>query len=288
MNALAKALAALALAAASCAAAQPIRVEAVQYPAWLERGGRTAPLAPGIELEGRDRLRTGAGARVLLRLPEGSALKLGENARFGIERLEERGLFRAALQVIAGAFRFTTDALARARHRDVSIKVRNITAGIRGTDVWGKSTEERDLVCLLDGHVSVESEGHAAVTLDHPRDFYRKPRDGPPAVGRVDRSQVERWSAETEIAADGPVGRIGGTWRVVASKFARRDSALALNRALRADGYPAQVIDEHNGIFAVQVPDLAGEAQARSLMANLRGVPGVSIPSVSPMGSRKR
>ena len=25
----------------------------------------------------------------------------------------------------------------------------NVTAGIRGTDLWGKSTDQRDLVCLL-------------------------------------------------------------------------------------------------------------------------------------------
>jgi cell division septation protein DedD len=250
---------ALALAAAvawGTAAAQSAKVEAVQYPAWLERGGNTVPLAPGIELEARDKVRTGAAARVVLRFREGSTVKLGENARFEIER----------------------------QHRDITIKVTNITAGIRGTDVWGKSTQERDLVCLLEGQVNVSSEGGAPVTLDKPLDFYQKPRGGEAQVARVDPKQVEIWSAETEIAPDGPAARVGGDWRVIASKFERRDAALALSRRLRSSGYPAHVVDEENGVFVVQIAGLAGESEARSLMAKLRGIAGVTIPSVAPIG----
>jgi cell division septation protein DedD len=282
----AMALALVALTAWGTAAAQSAKVEAVQYPAWLERGGNTVPLAPGIELEARDKVRTGAAARVVLRLGEGSTVKLGENARFEIERVDHRGIFRAALQVISGAFRFTTQALAKRQRRDITIKVTNITAGIRGTDVWGKSTAERDLVCLLEGKVSVAADGGAPVTLDNPRDFYQKPRGGEAAVARVDAKQVEIWSAETEIAPDGPAARVGGAWRVIASKFERRDAALALGRRLRAAGYPAHVVDEENGVFVVQIPGLAGEAEARSLMAKLRGIAGVTIPSVGPIPGR--
>jgi len=277
-------LAALLAAVSAAAWAQPARVEAVQYPAWLERGGNSVPLAPGIELQGADSVRTGTNARVLLRLGEGSSVKLGENARFEVERIEQRGIFRAALNVIAGAFRFTTDALAKRSHRDVTIKVRNITAGIRGTDVWGKSTDERDLVCLLEGKVTVGAEGAAPVTLDNPRDFYQKPRDGAPQVARVDEKQVEIWSRETEIEPAGPSARRGGEWRVVASRFEQRDNARALSRKLRAAGYPAQIVSD-SGVFLVQVGGIEGEAQARTLMANLRTIPGVTIPSVSRMGS---
>jgi cell division septation protein DedD len=134
--------------------------------------------------------------------------------------------------------------------------------------------------------VSVAEDGGAPVTLDNPRDFYQKPRGGEAAVARVDAKQVETWSAETEIAPDGPAARVGGAWRVIASKFERRDAALALGRRLRAAGYPAHVVDEENGVFVVQIPGLAGEAEARSLMAKLRGIAGVTIPSVGPIPGR--
>jgi hypothetical protein len=125
---------------ATAACAEPAVVEAVQYPAWLERGGIAAPLTPGTVLRAQDRLRTGANARVQLKLAEGSAVKLGENAQFIFDKGEERGIFRATLSVLTGAFRFTTDALRKVQKRDVTINVKNVTAGIRGTDLWGKST----------------------------------------------------------------------------------------------------------------------------------------------------
>jgi hypothetical protein len=251
-------------------------VEAVQYPAWLERGGRLVPLSPGTPLQANDGVRTGGDARVRLRLAEGSAVRLGENAQFVIERAQGGGVFRAALSVLAGAFRFTS---AEARKRDIAIKVKNVSIGIRGTDLWGKSTDERDLVCLIEGDITVGSAGHPTLTLDRPLDFYQRPRDGAPQVARVDPKQLEIWSAETEIPGDGATARMGGAWRVVAAVFEDRDRALAFNRMVRTHGYPAEVARVEDR-YAVQVPGLASEADARALMGKLRSLPGVVLPHV--------
>jgi len=261
------------------AAAQGAVVEAVQYPAWLERGGRAVPLTPGTTLQPKDRLVTGGNARAQLKMGEGSTVKLGENAKFVVETVDDRGVFRSALAVLEGAFRFTTDALRKSQKREVTIKVKNVTAGIRGTDLWGKSTGERDLVCLLEGKISVGSEGHPTVTLDTPLDFYQKPRDGAPSVAKVDQAQIDQWSQETEISRDGPAGRVGGAWRVTASTLRTRDEALVLNRTLRSAGYPSEVVAK-DSLFIVQVPGLAGEAEARALMSNLRGMKGVALPII--------
>ena len=266
---------------AGIAYAQPAVVEAVQYPAWLERGGNAVPLTPGTPLQAQDRLRTGANARVQLKMAEGSAVRLGENAQFVFDRSDDRGVFRATLSVLAGAFRFTTDALRRGQKRDIAIKVMNVTAGIRGTDLWGKSTGERDLVCLLEGKISVGAEGHPTVTLDQPLDFYQKPRDGAPSVAKVDQKQIDAWSRETAISSDGPAARAGGKWRVMAASFRTRDEALALNRTLRGGGYPSEVTPRESA-FAVVIPGLAGESEARALMANLRTVSGILVPVVIP------
>jgi cell division septation protein DedD len=281
-------LAALAIAVSAGVHAQSAKVEAVQYPAWLERGGLVAPLTPGTDLQSKDRLRTGGNARVLLRLSEGSTVKLGENARFEIEQVENKGVFRAALQVLAGAFRFTTAAIAKRQHRDVTIRVQNVTAGIRGTDVWGKASGERDLVCLLEGRVQVKSEGSPEVTLDKPRDFYAKPRGGEPQVATVDQKQIDTWSRETEIEPGDGAARVGGKWRVAAGRFEKRDSALALARDLRARGFPARVHEESPTVFAADIPGLASEDEARALMANLRGIPGVTIPSIHSNDEKTR
>jgi hypothetical protein len=271
--------AAAALLSSALHAAPAAVVEAVQFPAWLDRGGHSVPLTPGTVLRAEDRLRTGENARVQVKLAEGSTVKLGEKARFEIVRIEEKGVFKAALNVLTGAFRFTTDALKKKRQRDVSVQVKNVTVGIRGTDLWGKSNDERDLVCLLEGKISVGAAGHPQVTLDQPLDFYQKPRDGDPKVAKVDPKQIEEWAKETEIAKDGAAARAGGGYRVVAAKFARRDEALTLNRELRAAGYPAEVVTAEQG-FAVQVSGLAGEGEARALASGISNVKGVSSPAV--------
>ena len=263
------------------ATAQGAVVHAVQYPAWLERGGASVPLTPGTKLQAQDQVRTGPNARVEMKLPEGSTVKLGEKARFVIDRTDNRGFFRSTMSVIAGAFRFTTEALRKATKREVTIKVKNVTAGIRGTDLWGKSTDERDLVCLLEGKISVGSEGHPDVTLDQPLDFYQRPRDGAPSVAKVDEKQIAIWAAETEMSADGAAATIGGDYRVTAAAFPSRDDALAMNRRLRANGYPS-VMMQRDGAWLVEIGGLAGESQARALMANLRSIPGVSMPVIQP------
>jgi hypothetical protein len=275
------ALVAASLAGAASAVAQDIQVEAVQYPAWLDRGGHSVPLTPGTALRAADTLRTGANARVQLKLAEGSTVKLGENARFTVERVENRGVFRSTLNVLLGAFRFTTGALGVGRKRDLDIRVKTITAGIRGTDLWGKSTDARDLVCLLEGRVSARADGGEAVVLDKPLDFYQRPRDGQAQLGRVDEKQVRQWAQETEIAAGAPVARQGGRWRVLASKFYRRNEALAYSRELRARGFPAEVSEVEGGLQRVDIRGLAGEPEARALMALVRDVPGANIPSVA-------
>ena len=92
-------------------------VDGVQMPAWLERDGKRAPLAPGMELRAGDRIVTGSGARVLVKLAEGSVVKLGENGRLRVQPRcsRRRSVFKATLQVLEGAFRFTTELVGKGK-----------------------------------------------------------------------------------------------------------------------------------------------------------------------------
>ena len=117
-------LAAMAQAPAS-AAAQAERivaeavVEAVQMPAWVERGASKVPLAPGMELYSQDRVHTGSDARILLRTSEGSSVKLGERGSLLLEnvRIRRRKHVRSDHERLRGMFRFTTNTLVRFRGR---------------------------------------------------------------------------------------------------------------------------------------------------------------------------
>jgi len=87
----------------------------VKMPVWLERGGKLSAVRPGMTLQAGDKLKTGLSSRLLLRMDEGSLVKLGENAQLDVDKLlpaeDKQGFFEAVLNVVKGAFRFTTTTL---------------------------------------------------------------------------------------------------------------------------------------------------------------------------------
>lgn len=251
-------------------------VETVQFPAWLDRNGLSVPVGAGIELQQNDGVRTGDGGRLLIRLSEGSLIKLGQNAHFQFEvvSVKEKGLFQAGLQVLQGAFRFTTSALAKKRPRNVSIGIaKTITIGIRGTDLWGRGREDKDLVCLIEGKIDVTGNDSKTVTLDQPLQFFQSTRTAPPLpVAFLDKAQLDEWALQTEIETGKGAASAKGAWRVVASGFASRDEAAGANRALRANGYPAEI----GALNTVQITGLLGEIEAESLAHELMGKYGIT------------
>jgi hypothetical protein len=280
----------LALGATQAVAAAAAVVEGVQMPAWLERAGagatRRVPLAPGMELRGGDEVRTGAGSRLYIKLAEGSLVKLGENASLKILDLapDRGGLFKAALNVLEGAFRFTTDLLAKERRREVSIRVATVTAGIRGTDLWGKSTGERQIVCLIEGKIEVGAEGEAAVTMDQARQFYQRDKGQTQPVGFVEPVQLAQWARETEIADGVGAARAGGKWRVTLARVATQSEALEVYDTLRTAGFAAEIYPVKAGekrVYLVRISRLASKADAEALAETLRGTAGVQEPKVS-------
>ena len=278
------AAAALLGAAWQASAAPAAVVEGVQMPAWVDRGGRSYPLAPGMELRSGDQLRTGAESRVLLRFGEGSAVKLGENAALRIVELAPSdNVFRSAMRVLQGAFRFTTAVVAKQRRRDVQVGIATVTLGIRGTDVWGRARDERQIVCLIEGSVEVGAPGEAPVTLDQPRQFYRRDQGQAQPVGFVEPQQLAEWARETEIEPGKGAAQSRGRWRVQLLSTPDMRKALALSEQLREAGYASRVIpdkDRETRLYRVRIQGLATKADAEALAARLRDQPGVSKPTV--------
>jgi len=269
------------------AATPPAVVEAVQMPAWLERGGLRLPLTPGMTLQSDDDLRTGANARLLLKLAEGSAVKLGENAQLKLATVQVRrdDVFASTMNVLAGAFRYTTDVLAKARRREVSISVATVTAGIRGTDLWGKAAGDRDIVCLIEGKIEVTREGDPAVTIDQPLSFYIAPKGRPALpVQPVNADQLKQWAAETEIEAGGGAARLGGRWKVVLASGESENEVLRVYQDVRAAGYAAELDPKRvqgRRVYDARIAQLPSKAEADALAASRSGRFGVSAPRVT-------
>ena len=279
-------IAAALLAAQLATAAPNAVVEAVQMPAWVERGGAKIPLAPGMELRDNDQLRTGANSRLLLKMAEGSHIKLGENGSLKLDGMMQRkdSVFAAALRVAEGAFRFTTDALVKGRRREVNITVATVTAGIRGTDLWGKSAPNKQIVCLIEGKIEVTPPNEAPIVMDQALQFYVRENERSLPVGRVDPDQLKLWSLETDIEAGKGATRRGGKWKVVAASVEGQDDALKVYDALRANGYAAEIQPAMAGekrIYNVRLSHLPSKAEAEALAGSLRGKMGVGEAKVS-------
>jgi hypothetical protein len=256
-------------------------------PAWVERGSETIPLAPGMALQDRDRLRTGANSKLLLKMAEGSLVKLGENGTLKLDRMGQGRdrVFSAAMNVFQGAFRFTTDALQAPRRRNINITVATLTAGIRGTDVWGKAAPDRDIVCLIEGKIEVRRGQDQPFQMDQALSFYIAPRNAPPLpVAPVDPEQLRQWAAETEIESGKGAARRGGKWKVIAASAATREEARKLYDALRAAGYAAQIRPAMSGekrVYIVRLAHLPSKSEAEALADSIRGKMGVAEPMVS-------
>lgn len=280
-------LLALLVATASVQAlAQPAAViEGVQMPAWRERDGVRAPLVPGMELRAGDRILSGKDARIVVRLSEGSLVKLGENGRLVLAEMQPaKELFRAALQVLEGAFRFTSDIAAKARKRDVKVSIDQVTIGIRGTDVWGRARGERQIVCLLEGAVEVAGPRETPVRLDQPRQFYRRDKGKTQPIGLVEAKQLAQWAIETDIEAGKGALRRGGRFSVELASDETRNAVLPVHEQLRKAGYPAQIAQRKDGdrvLYTVRIRQLPSRDEAQALANQLKGKFGVKETRVS-------
>ncbi|HWI12991.1 MAG TPA: SPOR domain-containing protein, partial [Burkholderiales bacterium] len=160
-----------------------------------------------------------------------------------------------------------------APQRDFHFRVNTLVAGIRGTDVWGKADDTKDVVILIEGRVTV-ARGPDEIALDKPRSVYAAPRDGTaPAVSRVTARQLAALAAETEILAGAGGAWSGGRYRVVVITTVDETYARDLHERLRAGGYPAELrAVEHEGspVYQVYLADLGGEREARAVAQRLR------------------
>jgi hypothetical protein len=287
---LALGLSCLWVAAPVSVAAPEAAVEAVQMPAWLVRDAKRGPLAPGMPLRANDRIETGADARVLLRLSDGSMVKLGERARFTLDAIGGArgadGLFRAAMSVIEGAFRFTTTGLYRFRgRREVDVRFPTVTAGIRGTDLWGKAGADREVVALIEGKITLTRAGAQPLLMDRPKTLFQALKDaGVLPVEPIADEALERYAAETEIApGQGAAGK-GGRWRVYAARSRRQADALAVYDRLREAGYPAAIQPTQKDgttVYQVRIGGLLSEADGVRVAIKLKSELGLTDVSVS-------
>ena len=263
-------------------------VAAVQSPAWLVHAGATTPLRPGTQVGDGDTLRTAAGGRVYVQLPEHSTVKLGENTEFVTPSMQmtkddQGSMFKGVLHILKGVFRFTTSLVGHSERRHVDIQVGVATIGVRGTDVWGRAGTDGSLVALLEGKVSMDMPGHAGMMMEKPMHFMTMAESG--ADMKMDQEvtpdKVADWAAQTDVVAGSGVLTDDGKY-VVALISSTSDADTAwLMKKLAAAGYPAddtQVMVKGTAYHRLVVRQVSSYRDAAALAAKI----GKQFPLMSP------
>jgi hypothetical protein len=177
-------------------------VEAVQARSTFQREDRQQPLVQGVKLYAGDIITTGANARVVIRLPDNSLIRIGAYAHVQFEQLifpvSKSAILTAVFNVLKGVFRFTG---SHSEPIDVKIRVGNsISAGIRGTDVYTQAQPDKDLVCLIKGQVSVQS-GKVTAMLKQPREGFIVPKGSPPLpISQISEEIFQLWLKNSEMS----------------------------------------------------------------------------------------
>lgn len=262
-------------------AAAPAIVEVVQAPAWRDRNGFTVPLAVGMQLQNGDVVRTGSGARAYLLLAEGSRVKLGEAAQFGLHSrsLRPERVFRGALDILSGPFRFTTGRLKKTLPRELAIRVGTATIGIRGTDLWGRTNQDGDLVALLEGRIDITRAGQTT-EMAQPMTYYDAPRGQAAAVKPLDPEVFRMLARQTEILPGDGAARAKGRWHVRAGSASGEEAALELYDRVREAGFAARVrphaADGGGWRYEVLLSGFASAAEAELAAARLKAATGLN------------
>lgn len=276
------------LAADLLQAAPDAVVEGMQLPAWVTRDGKRQPLALGTELKSNDEVSTGGNSRLLLRLGDGSAVKLGENGKLRLSDLMQKrkeGFIAATLKVLEGAFRFTTEAAVKNRRtRDITVQFPMVTAEIRGTDIWGKNLGDKEVVVLIEGKITVTRAGDQPVQMKDPLTYLQAPNTGTASVAAVPLEQLKAWAAETEITDGAGTLRKGGRWKLYLGSYRQQLEALSLYDGLRREGYPVRIQpqeDDGGRRYRVRLAGFSTEQEANALGARLKE----SNPRLEPIAS---
>lgn len=288
------------LLATPASAAERVMVHGVVPPAWIERGHQVLPLKPeSLVLEG-DVLRTGRGGRVEADLPDGSAVKLGATATLGLEqarmtRVADDDVFDAALDLVKGAFRFTTHAFGAARKRDVRIKVGVVTTGIRGTDLVIVADDSGSTIVLIEGRIELSGMGMAApVMMERPNEAM--PMD--PVMVMPDGSMKHLTMAHDEMMGmmgemDAMTGMAAGSgmlmmdaamggrppdWDVVVMSLRDPRVAAQVAAGLERAGWPVEVVPAE--VFGatwnrIAVPGFHSKGEALAFAQRVAGEAGL-------------
>jgi len=143
----------------------------------FDAGGVAHRLEQGDAVHVGDRIETRSRSTVTLRFQDDTSFSLGPDSAFSVSEFKyaRADTDSIAMEVLRGAFRFTTGLIAKARSRSMQVRTGVVaTIGIRGTTVGGEVVGESATIVLLepeDGATASAIEvgnAYGSVVIDRP------------------------------------------------------------------------------------------------------------------------
>ena len=175
---------------------------------------------------------------------------------------------RGALNVLKGAFRFTTSLVSKGFRRELEVSVGVVTAGIRGTDFWGKSSPERDFVVLIEGEIGVRRGSEVESILSEPLSAFIAPHNAavdPQATISPEQLAVAAQETEPQTGEGVLVG--SGEWQVNLPSYRTVTLARAAQVEWENKGYGTEiqaVVVNGETWQRLHIPGFATETDART------------------------
>lgn len=226
--------------------AQPVRppivgkVESVQWPAWVMRGGVRASVKAGWALYANDTLYTGPEGRLSLTLTGDAPMKVSGNAELAFTNLTRDSAVGAPVfDIRAGSFQLQAPIVQRADQPGVIFTMGGkATANVRG----GQVIARENALVQVDGLTVVTSTDKSTVTANAPQTIVSiTPAGKALAPIPVPPERLAQWVSEAQPVASKPALKANGTWDVSLNSGYNLKELEAMACKINKRGYPTEI-----------------------------------------------
>ena len=158
----------------------------------LIREGKTINVIAKLELKEHDFIKTGNNAKVKMFFKDNTAVSLGQNTIFEIDKYFFTGKKDSQIKfkVLKGFFKTVTGKIGKIAPKRFKLQTKNATIGIRGTVFAAKVGNDADVVMCTDGRIVLFTP-NGAITVDNGKKGSIE-RGGKTHVSEYTQEQKER------------------------------------------------------------------------------------------------
>lgn len=220
------------------------KVETVQFPAWVERGGVKVAIKASWAIYTGDRITTGADGRVVLSVAGEGRMQIGGAADVAMTPAYEAtgGPEPPLLTLRRGAATFTAP-MVRSGLGGTPINVRDaIGANLMGGQMLVRADGDEDVLALVDGFVQISGPKLNPGSMKTANTVLRVPRVGrAQPVSPVPGERMASWLSEPQLVRGQPALDASGNWDVSLNSGYNLKQLEAMACRIQNRGYASEI-----------------------------------------------